>query len=68
MTRSQRWFLRASALWAAYVWGVLAKNMLKDREHDVRFRVVHLMLAAVSFVFAGWTWRIASQAHEHITP
>ncbi|WP_298347355.1 hypothetical protein [Ferrimicrobium sp.] len=60
MQRKDRWLLRASAAWSIYVWSVLIKNMVKDREHSVRFRLVHVGLGAISTSFAVLTWRIAA--------
>lgn len=42
------------------MWSVLIKNMVKDREHSVRFRLVHVGLGVISTSFAVLTWRIAA--------
>ena len=51
--------LRASALWAVWVWAVLIRNMLTDHGATWGFRVVHIGLAIVSIAFALATWAIA---------
>jgi hypothetical protein len=61
LNKRDRWILRASAVWSAYVWGVLTKNMIRDREHDTKFRLVHIGLALVSFTFAAATWKAAGR-------
>ncbi|WP_298209926.1 hypothetical protein [Ferrimicrobium sp.] len=60
MQGKDRWLLRASAAWSVYVWSVLIKNMVKDREHSLRFRLVHVGLGVISTSFALLTWQIAA--------
>jgi hypothetical protein len=62
MARRDRLVLRAFSLWSFFVWGVLIRNMLKDQEHGVGFRAVHITLAVISITFAIATWRISSRA------
>jgi len=62
MNAKQRWLLRASAGWNVYVWSVLIKNMVKDREHSLKFRAVHVVLGGVSTAFAVGTWWVARSA------
>ncbi len=50
--------LRASALWAVWVWAVLIKNMVTDHTHGIGFRLVHIGLAVISIAFAIVTWVI----------
>ncbi|MGH9074521.1 MAG: hypothetical protein ACRDZQ_10455 [Acidimicrobiales bacterium] len=64
MSRTAAWTLRASSLWAVWVWGVLVRNMVVDRTHPVGFRVVHIGLAVVSIAFAGATWAIAGRGRR----
>lgn len=45
------WLIRAFALWTIYVWVTRLWNIWRD-EHDVAFKVVHSLLAAVSVAFA----------------
>jgi hypothetical protein len=61
MQTKDKWLLRLSAAWSIYVWSVLIKNMIKDREHSVRFRLVHIGLGAISTSFAVLTWKIAAK-------
>jgi hypothetical protein len=35
--------------------------MIRDREHDTKFRLVHIGLALVSFTFAAATWKAAGR-------
>jgi len=51
--------LRASALWAVWVWAVLIRNMLTDHTATWAFRAVHISLAIISIAFAVATWMIA---------
>ncbi|MGH9103923.1 MAG: hypothetical protein ACRDYD_13225 [Acidimicrobiales bacterium] len=62
MSRRAIWLLRASALWAVWVWGVLVRNMAVDRVHSLGFRAVHIGLAVVSLGFAVVTWQITRVA------
>lgn len=52
MGRTTVWVLRIAALWTLWVWAVLVRNMAIDHVHSVGFKVVHLVLAAVSIAFA----------------
>ncbi|MEX6428470.1 MAG: hypothetical protein ACYCWN_04060 [Ferrimicrobium sp.] len=61
MQTREKWLLRASAAWSIYVWSVLIKNMIKDREHSMRFRLVHIGLGAISTGFAILTWRVTTR-------
>lgn len=45
-------FLRIAAGWTVFVWAVLVKNMLKDSDHSIGFRAVHIGLAIISISFA----------------
>ena len=62
MPRRDRLILRAFALWSFFVWGVLIRNMLKDGDHSVGFRAVHITLAVISISFGVATWRVASRS------
>jgi hypothetical protein len=61
MSRRDRLVLRAFSLWSLFVWGVLIRNMVRDRTHGLGFRLVHIGLAAVSLGFAAATWLIAGR-------
>ena len=52
MGRTAVWVLRIAALWTLWVWAVLVRNMAVDHVHSVGFRVVHLILAVISILFA----------------
>jgi hypothetical protein len=66
MKRSSVWILRISAVWSIWVWAVLVRNMLIDHNHALSFRVVHIVLAAISFAFAIATLVIAQQGARRI--
>ena len=52
MSRAAVWTLRAAAVWSLWVWAVLVRNMLADTTHSTGFRVVHIVLAVISILFA----------------
>ncbi|HVA99678.1 MAG TPA: hypothetical protein VNE42_00215 [Acidimicrobiales bacterium] len=56
--------LRASALWAVWVWAVLIKNMATDHTHGISFRLVHIGLAVISIGFAIITWVIVRRQRK----
>ena len=62
MPRRDRLILRAFSLWSFFVWGVLIRNMLRDGDHGVGFRVVHITLAVISISFGVATWRVATRS------
>lgn len=64
MTRRAALVLRASAIWAVWVWAVLIRNMLTDHTHGWSFRAVHIGLAVVSIAFAIATWQIAATSRR----
>lgn len=69
MTRRDVWVLRGFAGWSTFVWVVLIKNMLFNSAHQtVGFRVVHLVLAAVSLTLAGLTFGVARRAAHRLDP
>lgn len=53
--------LRLFCIWTVFVWAVLVKNMILDDEHPLSFRLVHIGLAAVSFVFVALVWPAAKR-------
>jgi hypothetical protein len=66
MSRTGVWVLRASAIWAVWVWAVLVRNMLTDRVHSVGFRAVHIVLAVISLAFAAATLVIAQRMSRQL--
>lgn len=62
MTRTSRLVLRAFALWTVWVWGTRIWNIVGDETRTTGFKVVHVVLAAVSIAFAVATWFIARRA------
>ena len=49
--------VRGGAIWSGVVWSIFARNMLRDHEHDLHFRAVHLGLAAASLGVAAASWK-----------
>ncbi len=67
MTRRDVWVLRGFAGWSTFVWVVLIKNMLMNSANQtLGFRVVHLVLAAVSLTFAGLTFGVAHRGARRL--
>lgn len=64
MTRTSRIVLRAFALWTVWVWGTRIWNIVGDDARSTGFKVVHVLLAAVSIAFAVATWFIARRRQE----
>ena len=64
MSRASANVLRAAAIWAVWVWGVLIRNMIKDHTHSFGFRAVHVGLAVVSIAFAVATWMVARRGRR----
>ncbi len=55
--------LRASVLWAVWVWAVLIRNMIVGN-FGWSFKAIHIFIAVVSLAFAVMTWRIASTSRR----
>ncbi len=68
MSKTARRILKLSALWSLWVWAVLVRNMVADHTHGLSFRLVHLVLAAISLGFAFATWRIARSPEKSQWP
>jgi hypothetical protein len=51
-----RTVLRVFCVWTFFVWLVLIKNMLADKDHSVGFRSVHIGLAVISIALAAAVW------------
>jgi hypothetical protein len=64
MSRRAAMVLRASALWAVWVWAVLIRNMVTDHGATWSFRAVHIGLAIISIAFAVTTWCIVRAARR----
>ena len=67
MSRAAVWILRVSAVWSIWVWAVLVRNMLNDHTHGLSFRVVHIVLAVISFGFAVATLVIAQRMSKDLS-
>lgn len=62
MSRTSRIILRAFSLWTLWVWGTRIWNIVGDDSRSAGFKIVHIVLAAVSVAFAVATWIIAARA------
>ncbi|MEO7837693.1 MAG: hypothetical protein ABIS21_08660 [Acidimicrobiales bacterium] len=62
MTRSSRIVLRAFAIWTIYVWGTRIFNIIGDGTRSTAFKVVHIVIAAVSVAFAVATLGIVQRS------
>ena len=60
--------VRAAAVWSLWVWAVLVKNMLGDTTHSTGFRVVHIVLAVISILFAVALLIIAQGGSRAVGP
>jgi Na+/glutamate symporter len=56
--------VRVFAGWTFFVWAVLVRNMLRDHDHSVGFRAVHIGLALVSFALAAASWAAVNRARR----
>jgi hypothetical protein len=64
VTSKQRLFLRVFAAWTVWVWGTRIWNVIGDDTRGTAFKAVHVVLAAVSVVFAVGTWIITTGSSE----
>lgn len=64
MTPTSRLVLRAFALWTIWVWGTRIWNIVGDDTRSTGFKVVHVVLAAVSVAFAVATLVIAQRSRR----
>lgn len=56
--------LRGFALWTLWVWGTRIWNIVGDDSRSAGFKVVHIVLAAVSVAFAVATWIIVARTAQ----
>ena len=61
MSRRDAIVLRAFAGWTVYVWVTRMWNILRDSEHGIGFKAVHMVLALISVAFAVAAWSIVSR-------
>jgi hypothetical protein len=52
MTKRAAWVLLAAAGWTFFIWITRIANILGDDDRSAGFKVVHVVLALVSVVFA----------------
>ena len=48
------WLAAAFAVWTVLVWFIRGSDIAFDGSYDIGFRLVHSVLAVVSFIVAGW--------------
>lgn len=58
MTRRDALVLRAFAVWTVFIWANRVWNLLGEDDRSAGFKLVHILLAAVSVAFAVVTWGI----------
>jgi hypothetical protein len=63
MSRKAAWVLRASVVFAAWVWIVLIRNMIVGN-FSWSFKAIHIGLGLVSLAFAVATWKITSDSRR----
>lgn len=63
MNRREALVLRAFALWTVFVWTVRITNILGE-DHSIGFKVVHVLLALVSVVFAMAAWTVVRRVRD----
>ena len=64
MARRDVLLLRAASIWTLLIWAVFVKNLVGDDTRSAGFKVVHLVLAAVSMAFAVAIWLVASRSRR----
>lgn len=62
MTRRLATFLYVFAGWTVFVWAVFIRNIARDHTHGTAFKVVHIVLAVISLLFAAGTFWLVSRA------
>ena len=53
--------LRTAAVWTVLVWGVFVRNIVTDDDQSTGFKVVHVLLAIMSVLFALAIWTVAAR-------
>ena len=64
MTRRDALVLRAFAVWTVFIWANRVWNLLGEDDRSAGFKLVHIVLAAVSVAFAVVTWGIVRKVRE----
>lgn len=64
MTRRDALVLRAFVVWTVFVWANRVWNLLGEDDRSAGFKLVHVLLAAVSVAFAVLTWGIVRRVRE----
>ncbi|HEX2040317.1 MAG TPA: hypothetical protein VHF47_11370 [Acidimicrobiales bacterium] len=64
MTRRDALVLRAFVVWTVFVWANRVWNLLGEDDRSTAFKLVHVLLAAVSIAFAVVTWGIVRRVRE----
>lgn len=61
MSRQHANILRLFSLWTLFVWGTRSWNIINDDARSTGFKVVHVVLAVVSVLFAAACWWVVTQ-------
>lgn len=64
MTRRDAFVLRAFAVWTVFIWANRVWNLLGEDDRSAGFKLVHILLAAVSVAFAVVTWGIVRKVRD----
>jgi small neutral amino acid transporter SnatA (MarC family) len=64
VTRRDALVLRAFVVWTVFVWANRVWNLLGEDDRSTGFKLVHIVLAAVSIAFAVLTWGIVRRVRE----
>jgi small neutral amino acid transporter SnatA (MarC family) len=64
VTRRDALVLRAFAVWTVFIWANRVWNLLGEDDRSAGFKLVHILLAAVSVAFAVVTWGIVRKVRE----
>ena len=64
MTRRAAIYLYVFAGWTVFVWAVFIRNISRDHTHGTAFKVVHIVLAVISLVFAAGTFWLVSRSRR----
>ena len=58
--------LQLAAVWTAVVWATFVRNIVDDSKRSTGFKVVHVLLAIVSVLFALGIWAVASRGRQRV--
>jgi Na+/melibiose symporter-like transporter len=64
VSRRAAWFLYAFAAWTVFVWVVFIKNIARAHQYSFGFKAVHIVLAAISIVFAAVSFTVVRRVRR----